>query len=113
MTQIDGLTTETGQMGDLYTSPADPIFYLHHANLDRVWWSWQKMNLKTRLTDISGPIFLMDYENLKGGNVTLDFPLSVGVSAPNVTVGDVMNDAGCGKNGVLCYEYDKLYKLGH
>ncbi|KAH6650363.1 hypothetical protein F5144DRAFT_555984 [Chaetomium tenue] len=100
-----------GQIGDLYTSPADPIFYLHHANLDRVWWSWQKLNLETRLTDISGPIFLMDYGNLKGGNVTLEFPLSVGVSAGNVTVGDVMNIAACGQNGVLCYEYDQVYTL--
>ncbi|KAK4129026.1 Di-copper centre-containing protein [Parathielavia appendiculata] len=100
-----------GQMGDLYTSPADPIFYLHHANLDRVWWSWQKLNLQTRLTDISGPIFLMDYDNVQGGNVTLDYPLSLGVSAVDVTVGDVMNIAGCGKTGVLCYEYDKVYTL--
>jgi tyrosinase len=22
------------------TSPADPIFWLHHANLDRLWWVW-------------------------------------------------------------------------
>jgi tyrosinase len=98
-------------MGDLYTSPADPIFYLHHANLDRVWWSWQKLNLGARLTDISGPIFMMDYANAQGGNVTLDYPMSLGVSGPNVTVGDVMNIAGCGKHGVLCYEYDKVYKL--
>ncbi len=98
-------------MGDLYVSPADPLFYLHHANLDRVWWSWQKLNLKTRLTDISGPIYLMDYANAQGGNVTLEFPLSLGVSAADVTVGDVMDITGCGKNGVLCYEYDKVYKL--
>jgi tyrosinase len=63
------------------------------------------------LTDISGPILLMDYDNLKGGNVTLDFPLSVGVSAANVTIRDVMNIAGCGQNGALCYEYDEVYTL--
>ncbi len=22
------------------TSPADPVFWLHHANLDRLWWVW-------------------------------------------------------------------------
>jgi tyrosinase len=76
-----------------------------------VWWSWQKLDLKARLTDISGPIELMDYDNLKAGNVTLEFPLSLGVSGGEVTVGDVMNIEGCGKNGVLCYEYDKVYKL--
>jgi tyrosinase len=98
-------------MGDLYQSPADPLFYLHHANLDRVWWSWQKLNLNARLTDISGPINMMDYTNTIGGNVTLDFPLTVGVSAEDVTVGDVMNVASCGKKGALCYEYDRVYTL--
>lgn len=97
-------------MGDLYTSPADPIFFLHHANLDRVWWSWQKKGPHKRLMDISGPINLMDYGNEKGGNVTLAFPLSMGVSAVDVTVGDIMDIKACGKpGGVLCYDYDKLY----
>jgi tyrosinase len=29
-----------GTMSDASVSPADPIFWLHHANLDRLWWSW-------------------------------------------------------------------------
>jgi tyrosinase len=94
-----------GQMGDLYTSPGDPIFYMHHANLDRVWWSWQTRNLNARLTDISGPIKLMDYANAQAGNVTLDFQMSMGVLAPNTTVGDTMNIRG----GYFCYDYDQLY----
>ena len=23
-----------------FISPADPVFWLHHANLDRLWWAW-------------------------------------------------------------------------
>jgi len=26
--------------GDLYVSPGDSAFYLHHANIDRVWATW-------------------------------------------------------------------------
>ena len=26
------------------SSPADPIFFLHHANIDRIWFNWQKSN---------------------------------------------------------------------
>ncbi|KAF8966549.1 hypothetical protein BDZ97DRAFT_1756424 [Flammula alnicola] len=96
-----------GEMGDLYNSPADPVFFLHHANLDRVRWSWQKKDLSTRLKDISGSIILMDHPNLKGGNVTLAFPLSLGVNAPNVTIADVMDIQG----GTLCCDYDHLYNL--
>jgi tyrosinase len=29
-----------GTMSDAAVSPADPIFWLHHANLDRLWWRW-------------------------------------------------------------------------
>lgn len=98
-------------MGDLYVSPSDPIFYMHHANLDRVWWSWQAFNLSARLTDISGPIYILDYSNAEGGNVTLAYPISLGVSAPNVTISDVMDiSGGCG-DGIMCYTYDKLYQL--
>ncbi len=30
-----------GAMGAIATAPADPIFWMHHANLDRLWWQWQ------------------------------------------------------------------------
>jgi tyrosinase len=29
-----------GTMSDAGISPADPVFWLHHANLDRLWWVW-------------------------------------------------------------------------
>lgn len=33
-----------GTMVDIRTSPADPVFWLHHANIDRIWLSWQASN---------------------------------------------------------------------
>jgi len=32
-----------GSMGVIPTAPADPIFWMHHANIDRLWWKWQTM----------------------------------------------------------------------
>ncbi len=29
-----------GTMSNAAVSPADPVFWLHHANLDRLWWLW-------------------------------------------------------------------------
>ncbi len=29
-----------GTMSDASVSPADPVFWLHHSNLDRLWWAW-------------------------------------------------------------------------
>ena len=31
----------TGQMGGT-NSPADPVFWLHHSNIDRIWAQWQQ-----------------------------------------------------------------------
>jgi hypothetical protein len=33
---------DTFALGDLARSPADFIFFLHHANIDRIWASWQR-----------------------------------------------------------------------
>jgi tyrosinase len=31
-----------GSMSSIPTAPADPIFWMHHANIDRLWAIWQK-----------------------------------------------------------------------
>ena len=36
------------------SSPADPIFYLHHTYLDKVWADWQSIDPSSRLYDIGG-----------------------------------------------------------
>ena len=41
-------------MSNVYSSPGDPLFYMHHTYLDKLWWQWQNGNLSARLTDISG-----------------------------------------------------------
>lgn len=33
-----------GVMGDVRFSPSDPIFWLHHAYCDKLWWDWQVLN---------------------------------------------------------------------
>jgi tyrosinase len=36
-----------GWMGDPATAPKDPLFFLLHANVDRLWAKWQKLNHRT------------------------------------------------------------------
>ncbi|OAA60345.1 amino acid transporter [Niveomyces insectorum RCEF 264] len=43
-----------GTMLNVELSPGDPIFWLHHTYLDKLWWEWQSLNLSARLTDMSG-----------------------------------------------------------
>ncbi|EHL01284.1 putative Tyrosinase [Glarea lozoyensis 74030] len=44
--------------GDIFTSPGDPVFWLHHGQIDRVWWIWQNQDIKNRQNAIGGTITL-------------------------------------------------------
>jgi tyrosinase len=48
-----------GPMGVIPTAPADPLFWMHHANIDRIWSLWQKQNPNKNPT-LSGPNATMD-----------------------------------------------------
>ena len=41
---------------DLFTSPGDPLFWFHHAQVDRIWTIWQGQVLSTREAEIDGTI---------------------------------------------------------
>lgn len=41
-----------GDMGDNETASFDPIFYFHHAYIDYVFWTWQKLHKSTKSLDI-------------------------------------------------------------
>jgi tyrosinase len=90
-----------GTIGDAYNSPGDPLFYLHHTNLDRLFYLWQQQDLSTRLSDVSGPIIPFDYNNAAGGNVTLDFEINLYPLTGNFKLGDLLDTTGT----ELCYEY--------
>lgn len=110
--------TDMNQMFQLTAAPGDPIFFLHHAYLDHVWWQWQQQDLPTRLYDMGGNVIpdnitlqaaglgypsasLVDYDGDSGNSTTLKHTLFMGNIVPNVTVGDVMDLGG----EVICAEY--------
>ncbi|KAF2731269.1 Di-copper centre-containing protein [Polyplosphaeria fusca] len=43
-----------GQMLNVFSSPGDPLFYLHHGWLDKLWWDWQSANRSARISAIGG-----------------------------------------------------------
>jgi tyrosinase len=86
-------------MVDLLLSPGDPVFYLHHGYLDRVWWEWQSRNLTRRLTEIAGnntPNFSPppgDFNSSGppgGGGIPFNFT----IPPPNKAFEDYFNDGG-------------------
>jgi tyrosinase len=40
--------------GDLFASPGDPYFFLHHAMIDRTYWTWQNLDLNNRQYALAG-----------------------------------------------------------
>jgi tyrosinase len=45
-----------GKMGDMgpSSSPNEPLFFLHHAQVDRLWWLWQQGDPSVRKTEYAG-----------------------------------------------------------
>ena len=72
----------------------DPIFYLHHAQLDRIWYLWQQRDKMNRVHDYGG-------EALGGSNVTLTDVLPLAGLDRDVTVQDIMDTEA----GEMCYRY--------
>jgi tyrosinase len=40
---LDGVE-QNGTIADPEVSPNDPVFFVHHANLDRLWAEWEKLH---------------------------------------------------------------------
>lgn len=48
-----------GIMNNTRTSPTDPMFWLHHAEIDRLWQIWRQAN-STPMPQLAGPDRIMD-----------------------------------------------------
>jgi predicted metal-binding membrane protein len=58
-----------GWTGDPDTAAQDPIFWLHHANIDRLWWLWQQTH--ATLTDPAWRRQSFDFVDAAGTRVSL------------------------------------------
>lgn len=83
-----------GEMLDMFSSPGDPVFFLHHAFIDRNYRIWQNAN-SARTTYVDGT-------DRAGNRLTLDTSISVNGIRPNVRIRDVLNTM----DTTLCYRYN-------
>ncbi|KAI1849818.1 hypothetical protein JX265_012284 [Neoarthrinium moseri] len=89
-----------GDAGDLFSSPVDPAFWLHHAMLDRVWWLWQALHLNQAET-IAGTVTI--FNKPPSRNATLDDVIYMGQSnAPTRPIKELLNSLG---DDPFCYIY--------
>jgi tyrosinase len=119
--------------GNSITSSGDPLFFMHHGFVDKMWADWQAKDSQKRLKDISGlnaqdPAIGfsefpgdMEEESTMWGHPSATI-LAVtpdpqfGDNGPNITLNHIMSSLGIIPNatvadvmdikgGYLCYEY--------
>lgn len=79
------------------TAPSDPLFFLRHAQLDRLWWIWQNMRPERK--------YAYNGAASRSSNATasLDDVLFFKGLERDVTVSDIIDTQG----DLLCYKYDR------
>ncbi|RDW89637.1 hypothetical protein BP6252_01669 [Coleophoma cylindrospora] len=98
---IAGHQATGGIMTDVDSSPGDPVFYLHHNYLDRLYWQWQQINPTERLYLVGGNTTVTEPSS-GWETMTLEYEMNMFGIADNVTIATVSNIQG----GYLCYEFE-------
>ncbi|KAK5153809.1 hypothetical protein LTS14_007028 [Recurvomyces mirabilis] len=88
------------QLEDFHSSPNDPIFFLHHAMIDRIWTVWQYLDIENRLDEIYGTHTLQN--SPASADMTLQDNVVFGLVGENEVLSSLMDTYG----GRFCYRYE-------
>jgi tyrosinase len=113
-----------GQMSSVYWSPNDPVFFLHHCNVDRLWAQWWSLNPKRTYLPAAGEPSPTDPVqgkiDLTGHHLTDPMPPWDGTHAgPKGTTGNlpIVRPSDVLNHTTLGYRYDtdspSLTATGH
>jgi tyrosinase len=86
---------------DAFISSGDPAFYLHHAQIDRVYWIWQMMDFQNR-QGVHGTNTMLNFP--PSANTTVEDTVNVGHLAGPAKIKNLMSTTGAG-GSPLCYIY--------
>ncbi|KAL4993753.1 hypothetical protein BDV10DRAFT_17459 [Aspergillus recurvatus] len=92
-------------LADVFASPQDPVFMLHHGFIDRLWDAWQRSGSDAgegtdRMKALNGTTM---YTNPPGAEeATLDTVMEFGVLGGPKRIGEVMDV----RRGEYCYRYE-------
>lgn len=85
-----------GDATDVFASPVDPSFFLHHAQVDRVYWIWQALHPSEAKTVAGGTTIAGD-----GPDAQPSDPLDLGVLAETIELQEAYDTL----DGPFCYIY--------
>ncbi|KAF8257842.1 hypothetical protein EI94DRAFT_1756667 [Lactarius quietus] len=90
-------------------SPIEPLFWMHHAMVDKVWYDWQGLNPENAKSFFGGSVQALQsvelYEQYPNGAppfLNLSSTMTADGMFPEVTIDDVMDTT----SGILCYVYE-------
>ena len=84
-----------GVMNDFYASPSDPVFFLHHAWVDRLYYNWQAGDqVRVSTTGVNGA-------DSTGATLTMNTQIDVRNFRPTIPLRNVLNT----QSTTLCYKY--------
>ena len=88
------------QLEDFHSSPSDPIFFVHHAMIDKIWTVWQNLDISDRQSVIKGTSTLNN--DPPSPDMALTDVIPFGFVAPPQTFVSLMDTFA----GPYCYRYD-------
>src|ERR1700760_3790820 len=89
-------------MRNVWSSINDPLFFMHHAQIDHIWWIWQNLYPENKF-QVGGPV----YPNGTGGWVTPDYPIEMTpFIAQDVKIQNILDALKKYGSGFLLYTYD-------
>lgn len=95
-----GHTGLGGEATDVFSSPNDPTFWLHHAMVDRVYWIWQALHPNLANT-IAGTITINNLPPSRNAVVSDILNMGGGVLAPDRPISDLFSTL----SDPFCYIY--------
>ena len=85
---------------DFYSSPNDPVFFMLHSQIDRIWTLWQGQDYATRGQALDGTV--TTFNDPPSENATLSTILHMGGSAGgDIPISQTMSAIG----NEYCYVY--------
>lgn len=88
--------------GDFFVSPGEPVFWLHHGQVDRHWWIWQNQDPANRVQQYKGGT-VMGMGSSPAGKI--DDVQILSVVAPAGFVGLTSRSLVSSTAGPFCYVY--------
>ncbi len=102
MISLERLLTQT--CSQVFNSPGDPMFWLHHTMVDRTWWIWQNQKPTERVFLVNGTRTMLN--NPPSDKATMEDVIDLAFVTPKDGPTYAMKHHVSSVAGPYCYIYE-------